>query len=79
MKQNKGIKKKFFVYEDKNKQLKLFLKKLTKENEKKKEFTFIKCIPFHPVVLNNFLKQENKSYGERFEICYRFFKYSIKE
>lgn len=83
MKQNNQGKlkgrKKLFIYKDKDGEFEVFRRKLLSEVEKEKGLEYFTNIPFHPLALNDFLKNHNKSYGERFELCFRFFRYSVED
>ena len=72
---------KFYIYDveveekgQKIREIQVSLQK-KKENDKCK---FITACPFHPVALNDTLKNKNISFGERFYWVHKFFKYSLE-
>ena len=74
--------KKFYIYDveveekgQKIREIQVSLQK-KKENDKCK---FINTCPFHPIALNDVLKNHNIGFGERFYWVHRFFKYSIED
>ena len=80
----KGVtpRKKFYIYDveveengQKVRELQVTVKK-QKEDEKCK---FIATCPFHPIALNDLLKNKKLGFGERFYWVHRFFKYSIED
>lgn len=74
--------KKFYIYDveveengQKVREIQVTVKK-QKEDEKCK---FITTYPFHPIALNDLLKNKKLGFGERFYWVHRFFKYSIED
>ena len=83
---NKNIKSKrqFYIYTqviNNEKEILVRIKKLNEElkENKEKQLKFICDCNFHPIALNDVLKNHNISFGERFHWIYRYFKFSIED
>ena len=77
-------KKQFHIYTqvvDNEKEVLVSLKKLDEELEenKEKQLKFICNCNFHPIALNDVLKNHNIGFGERFYWVYKYFKFSIED
>ena len=83
---NKNIKSKrqFYIYTqviNNEKEILVRIKKLNEElkENKEKQLKFICDCNFHPIALNDVLKNHNISFGKRFHWVYRYFKFSIED
>lgn len=84
MVRNNKSKKQFYVYTqiiDNKKEILVSIKELDlelKEN-KEKQLKLLCNSNFHPIALNNELKDYKINFGERFYWVYRYFKFSIED
>ena len=84
MNKNNKSKKQFYIYTqvvDNEKEILVSVKELDvdlKEN-KEKQLKFIYNCNFHPIALNDVLKNHNIGFGERFYWVHRYFKFSIED
>lgn len=84
VKNNNKPKRQFYVYTqlvDNEKEILVSIKKLDEEvkENKEKQLKFICNCNFHPIALNDVLKNHNISFGERFYWVHRYFKFSIED
>ena len=84
MNKNNKSKKQFHIYTqvvDNEKEILVSIKNLDEElkENKEKQLKFICNCNFHPIALNDVLKNHNVNFGERFYWVYRYFKFSIED
>ena len=83
-KNNNKPKRQFYIYTqviDNEKEILVSVKKLDeklKEN-KEKQLKLLCNSNFHPIALNDKLKNHNVGFGERFYWVHRYFKFSIED
>lgn len=83
MNKNSKSKKQFHIYTqvvDNEKEILVSVKNLDEglEENKKKQLKFICNCNFHPIALNDVLKNHNVNFGQRFYWVHRYFKFSIE-
>ena len=77
---NNRPKKQFHIYTQVVNNEKEFLVSLKKlEEDKEKQLKLISNCNFHPIALNDVLKNHNIGFGERFYWVHRYFKFSIED
>lgn len=84
MDKNNKPKKQFYIYTqvvDNEKEILVSIKKLNEELEenKEKQLKLLGNSNFHPIALNDMLKNYNIGFGERFYWVHRYFKFSIED
>lgn len=70
-------KKQFYIYRNEKQDNEVVVS--LQDLSKKKHLKFITNCNFHPVALNDKLKDLGEGYGVRFHYCFKFFRYSISE
>lgn len=81
---NNKLKRQFYIYTqviDNEKEILVSIKKLNEELEenKEKQLKLLGNSNFHPIALNDMLKNHNIGFGERFYWVHRYFKFSIED
>ena len=84
IKNNNKPRKQLYIYiqvVDSNKEFLVSLKKLDEgwEENKEKQLKLMDNCNFHPIALNNMLKDYSVNFGERFYWVYKYFKFSIED
>lgn len=84
MVKNNKPKRQFYIYTqvvNNEKEILVSIKKLDEElkENKEKQLKLLNNCNFHPIALNNELKDYKISYGERFYWVHRYFKFSIDD